>query len=350
MRLLNEDQRQCFKTIALISKDEDRKSIKKVFFIDGPAGTGKTFLLNTLLLYFRYKRISNITSASSGIAASVLFDGERIAHTIHKSYGVPVPCFENSICKINPASLEAAKIREASVLIFDECSMIHKDVINVVDKYVQEVSFSSEFMGGKLVIFTGDWRQCLPVIEKATRAEIVSSLISTLPCFKDIQTFRLTRNERLKSNESFAKQLLDIGNGNFRTYDRELSCHQTINKSMVKLPQNMIMKSDEAKDLVNAIYPRLKLDNQHSVTDGVILTPKNEDVDEINNICLDERPGNLVTKYASHFSQDNYLTTEDMQNSTPSNFPPSELHLKVGCPLILLRNLSYNKHLTNGTR
>ncbi|POG63370.1 DNA helicase Pif1 like protein, partial [Rhizophagus irregularis DAOM 181602=DAOM 197198] len=50
------------------------------FFIDGFAGTGKTFLYNTLLATIRLHGDIAIAVASSGIAA-LLLSGGRTAHS-----------------------------------------------------------------------------------------------------------------------------------------------------------------------------------------------------------------------------------------------------------------------------
>ena len=67
---MNSDQKQAFDSIV----DAIEKCNNKVFFIDCPGGTGKTFLYNTLLAYVRSKGNIALAVASSGIAA-LLLDG-----------------------------------------------------------------------------------------------------------------------------------------------------------------------------------------------------------------------------------------------------------------------------------
>ena len=51
--------------------------------IDAPGGTGKTFLLNLLLVKVRFDKKITLAVASSGIAATILEVG-RIAHSTFK--------------------------------------------------------------------------------------------------------------------------------------------------------------------------------------------------------------------------------------------------------------------------
>jgi len=41
---------------------------------------------------------------------------------------------------------------------------------------------------------------------------------------------------------------------------------------------------------------------------------------------------------------------EVLRSLKPSGFPPGKLHLKMGCPLILLQNLAPGRRLCNRTR
>ncbi len=86
------------------------------FFIDGPAGTGKTFLYNTLLANIRLHGDIAIAVAFSGIAA-LLISGGRTAHSRFK---IPLRVDEFSTCNISCNSQLARLINAAKLFIWDE--------------------------------------------------------------------------------------------------------------------------------------------------------------------------------------------------------------------------------------
>ena len=53
----------------------DSEQYRKMFFVDGPGGTGKTFPYNTLLARVRSQSQIALALASSGIAALLLLGG-----------------------------------------------------------------------------------------------------------------------------------------------------------------------------------------------------------------------------------------------------------------------------------
>jgi ATP-dependent DNA helicase PIF1 len=65
---LNNEQRAGFDEI--IHHVLNKKS--RVFFVDGPGGTCKTFLYKAILARVRSERLIGIATATSGIAASIL--------------------------------------------------------------------------------------------------------------------------------------------------------------------------------------------------------------------------------------------------------------------------------------
>ena len=86
------------------------------FFIDGPAGTGKTFLYNTLLANIRLHGDIAIAVASSGIAALLISDGR----TAHSRFKIPLKVDEFSTCNISCNSQLARLINAAKLFIWDE--------------------------------------------------------------------------------------------------------------------------------------------------------------------------------------------------------------------------------------
>ena len=63
--MFNEEQRAAFDCIV----SSISNGTHTMFFIDGPAGTGKSFLYNTLILYLKNEGKKLIVVASSGVAA-----------------------------------------------------------------------------------------------------------------------------------------------------------------------------------------------------------------------------------------------------------------------------------------
>ena len=87
-----------------------------------------------------------------------------------------------------------------------------------------------------------------------------------------------------------------------------------------------------------------------------ILTPLNADVTAINDSLLDQLPGDT----REYFSEDVHLPTvndrdklygtEYLNQLQPSGLPEHKLRLKVGTPVMLLRNLNLARDPCNGSR
>ncbi|XP_042988839.1 uncharacterized protein LOC122316384 [Carya illinoinensis] len=67
------------------------------FFVDGPAGTGKTFLYRALLAEIRSKNMIALATASSGVAASILPGGR----TAHSRFKIPLNADKSSTCNVS---------------------------------------------------------------------------------------------------------------------------------------------------------------------------------------------------------------------------------------------------------
>ena len=73
--------------------DHVLKNKGQVFFVDGPGGTGKTYLYKALIAKVRSMGLIAIATATSGIAASIM-PGGRTAHSRFKIpiKRVAIPC------------------------------------------------------------------------------------------------------------------------------------------------------------------------------------------------------------------------------------------------------------------
>lgn len=85
--LLSNKQREIFITIKESIENIDKNdNHNKCFFIDGPGGSRKSFLLNSLILYLKQSNISVLPVAWTGIAANLLIDGK----TSHLAFKFPL--------------------------------------------------------------------------------------------------------------------------------------------------------------------------------------------------------------------------------------------------------------------
>lgn len=113
------------------------------------------------------------------------------------------------------------------------------------------------------------------------------------------------------------------------------------------------------KELISKLYPSLGTSNQVSpeeLTERIILSARNDDVNDINTEALNILDGETFTYLAAdRLNPDesgivpNY-SSEFLQNLNPPGMPLFRLNLKIGCPIILMRNLSPSVGLCNGTR
>ena len=73
--------------------DHVLKNKGQVFFVDGPGGTGKTYLYKALIAKVRSMDLITVATATSGIAASIM-PGGRTAHSRFKIpiKRVAIPC------------------------------------------------------------------------------------------------------------------------------------------------------------------------------------------------------------------------------------------------------------------
>jgi hypothetical protein len=109
----------------------DPRSANKTFFVDGLGGVSKTFLYRCLLSKVRSTGDKAFLMASSGIAA-LLLEGGCTAHSRFK-ISVAGLC-GSSACYVPLNSPQAALIRVAGFIVWDEAPMAHKHVFEAVNR------------------------------------------------------------------------------------------------------------------------------------------------------------------------------------------------------------------------
>jgi len=125
---LNQDQEKIVKTI--IESVEDKTLKNKAFFINGPGGTGKTFVYNTITHLLKGKNKKILSVAWTGIASTLLIDGR----TVHNAFQIPFDLHPNSRSSMTMQCNKAIELKNTDVIIWDEAAMAPIHALIAIDK------------------------------------------------------------------------------------------------------------------------------------------------------------------------------------------------------------------------
>ncbi|XP_046422359.1 ATP-dependent DNA helicase pfh1-like [Neodiprion fabricii] len=186
-------------------KSTDRKR-EKCFYIDGSGGTGKTFLYNALYYMLKSEKKNVACVAWTGIAAILLPYGT----TAHKTFGLPLTLQEEGTIFTNATMKK--KIQSIDVFIWDECSMIPKIALELIDRTLKDIMEDALPFGGKTIILGGDFRQVLPIVKRGGKQQIIEETIKYSTLWSIFEKLSLKKNMRAKEDAAkFSEWLLNIG-------------------------------------------------------------------------------------------------------------------------------------------
>nr|XP_017255780.1 PREDICTED: uncharacterized protein LOC108225432 [Daucus carota subsp. sativus] len=342
----NPEQKEVYN--AVLSSVE--KNEGGLFFVYGSGGCGKTYVWKTLIYKLRSLGKIVLPVASSGIAATLMPGGR----TAHSRFKIPIMLDEYSSCAIAHDSDIAELIRNTSLIIWDEAPMQHR--------------YQMPF-GGITVLLGGDFRQILPVINYASRGDIVSACITNSLLWYNAKIYILHRNMRLNQGNTaeeveelrtFAEWVLKIGNGTLKPPQQS---HITYEEDDILLPINFCDPDvqNSVENMIQWTYPEL-LSNYMSasyISERAILTPTNQVVGHLNSQIVENLPGEQNTYFSVDRAEDFGGTASDLGFAFPpeylnafniSGLPAHDLKLKVGAAVMLMRNLNQTLGLCNGTR
>ncbi|XP_020972051.1 uncharacterized protein LOC107627897 [Arachis ipaensis] len=315
-----------------------------VFFVDGPGGSGKTFLYRAIIAELRNKGHIVLVTASSGIAAALLPGGR----TTHSRFKIPINAEPSSICNISKQSDLAKLIRQTTAIIWDEAPMANKESVQSLYRTLRDILTNDMPFGGKVMVMGGDFRQVLPVVSKGSKSQMISASIVKSHLWASTKILYLRQNMRSSNDPVFAEYLVHIGDG----------IEPTIHKDFVRIQTNMAISWEgetSLHKLIEEIFSNLQSHGWDAsyMVERAILTPKNHDVQQLNDIIINKFLGqerNLVSFDEVEGDVNNLYQQEYLNSVSTGRLPPHVLKVKKGAPLMLLRNIDPKAGLCNGTR
>lgn len=234
--------------------------VPNIFSLMAPAGTGKTHVYKGLINDCKARGIPFVATAYTAIAALLLPDGE----TCHRAFGIPIRgrTDGNERSFIEAMSNEGVQLCSARLIVIDECSMLSKWQVILIDHLfrmlhgVREVPF-----GGRTVLFGGDMAQILPVRNSACSGDVTDHCVTSWEHWHARYPLTLTKNMRAAEDTAFADWVSHVrdGTANFKGTDR------------IYIPEKLLVKP--VLDPGRAYYKTAKDGNtrdEDALMDGII--------------------------------------------------------------------------------
>jgi ATP-dependent DNA helicase PIF1 len=250
------------------------------------------------------------------------------------------------------------------MIVWDEAPMSHRYALEAIDRTLRDLMDNDLPFGGKIMLLTGDFRQILPVVPRASDGQVIGACIKKSDLWHHFRTLRLEINMRVRSAGSqggsaaiqeFSDFLLTIGEGRH-------AIHPSLGPTYFKLPSDFVLQhsADETdRDaIIKHVYADIRdryLDHEY-FHNRVILAPVIVDVTDINNDVMALLPGEehvyrSIDSVEEEEGLDETLYQQELLNGmNPPGMPAHVLRLRVGAPIMLIRNINGEQGLCNGTR
>lgn len=267
----------------------------KNIFLTGSAGNGKSYLLKSLKTLFPDKCI--VLTATTGVAAFNL-----TGCTINSLLGLGIGEYsiEKIIKKMFPEKRKF--IKNIDILVIDEISMMNSVLLEQINNLLKQITMRNIFMGGIQIIVSGDFFQ-LPTIK--------GNLVFENKLWKNFIPIILDTNFRQTGDTQYFELLQRIRIGNVKKEDIELL------KTRIKRKKETFS-----------------------------IFPINSQVNSFNEKMYNELKTEEHT-FTTKYRGDNSLIKELKKQFLDKNL--EVMKLKVGCRVMLVRNLNSDIGLVNGS-
>lgn len=275
-------------------------------FLTGPAGSGKTFVLNQFIRLAKHEGKHVSVTATTGLAASHLGGS-----TIHSWSGIGVSDelpghFLDGLSKGRREIIE-----KTDILIIDEVSMLHDYRLDMVDEACRLIRKRvDEPFGGIQVIMSGDFFQLPPVNR---RDSLQGGFVVNSQAWRELDPVICYLGEQHRHEDEQLREILEA-----------------------------MRDQDLRRTHAEALLAR----TEHTPPEGAVFTElhtTNVDVDTENQRRLEQLAGDEVIYEQTTTGGGNYV--ESLQRSV---LAPAQLRLKLGVLVMAVKN-SQDKKYFNGS-
>merc|ERR1712002_325040 len=306
-------------------------------YLYGQAGTGKTYLLNTIIPALEFKSLKSgvdldkpliLVMSPTASAAKHLVYGD----TIHGALKI------NGFNNLEKQLLHGANatlshdLSQVKHVIIDEISMVGANFFWDINQKLKQIMGSQEYFGGLNVIATGDFHQLPPVgdvwIFNRTSIRGRCNAVATNIWKVYFKMYKLTEHVRSEGDQDYSLLQEEIAIG--------------------KVSQDMYEKLNER---VQAICDTE--DNNDWYKDGkqIMITPTHDTKDRFNEKRLRNLNGEMILFAAKDNPSKrtpilpNFLNLNEQKTKGLL----SMLKIKIGCPIKITININKKDSLVNGT-
>jgi ATP-dependent DNA helicase PIF1 len=273
--------------------------------LTGPAGAGKTFVLNQFIKLAKADGKHVSVTATTGLAATHLG-----GTTIHSWAGIGVSDHLPQGFADHVAKGRREIIEKTDVLIIDEISMLHDYRLDMVDEACRLVRRKDVPFGGIQVIMSGDFFQLPPINRGDSRA---GGFVVHSEVWKELDPTVCYLQEQHRQDD---QELLDILNALRAGEIRRHHAEQLLARVDLSPPEDMV------------------LTELHTV---------NIDVDRLNEVKLAELGGDELFYTQTTTGSESYV--ENLQRSV---LAPATLRLKKGALVMAVKNAT-DRRYANGS-
>ena len=228
----NFEQQVFFDAAVNIVNSQTPNGKGKFIFLNGDAGTGKTFITKKLVAYFRAQGKTVGGCCSTGLATQNYEPGDFT--TAHTFYAYPVveeydlnPGDGPIQCRLDQKPQRLELIQAFDVIFHDELTNNHFQLL-------EAAANATNNFEGKVLIGLGDWKQILPIVSGSElKSDILNACHFNSNLWKEFDQYSLTEVMRLKNpnlspgeraeQEAYAAMIQAIGNINIKISHKYIS-------------------------------------------------------------------------------------------------------------------------------